>query len=223
VTAPSSDRQAASLRGFGLVGIIAGLFILAGNALFVPGSAVLALAWTWWSRTPWREIGYTRPKNWTTAIVAGIAGGAALKVVMKALVMPLLGAPPINEYYHFLAHNPAAVPSMLYLIITGAGFGEETTFRGYLFERFGKLFGHSAAAKATTVVITALWFGFSHYATQGVPGTEQAIVTGLIFGGCFAVTGCIWPLMIAHAAFDLTAYAMIYWDYETTVAHLIFR
>ncbi len=30
-------------------------------------------------------------------------------------------------------------------------------------------------------------------------------------------------LMIAHAAFDLTALAMIYWNLETTVAHLIFR
>lgn len=28
--------------------------------------------------------------------------------------------------------------------------------------------------------------------------------------------------MIAHAAFDLTALAIIYWDLETAVAHLIF-
>jgi membrane protease YdiL (CAAX protease family) len=26
-------------------------------------------------------------------------------------------------------------------MIVGAGLGEETVFRGYLFERFGKLFG----------------------------------------------------------------------------------
>jgi hypothetical protein len=30
-------------------------------------------------------------------------------------------------------------------------------------------------------------------------------------------------LMVAHAAFDLTALAMIYWDLESKVAHLIFR
>jgi hypothetical protein len=29
--------------------------------------------------------------------------------------------------------------------------------------------------------------------------------------------------MIAHAAFDLTAYAMIYWNLESDVAHLIFE
>jgi hypothetical protein len=29
--------------------------------------------------------------------------------------------------------------------------------------------------------------------------------------------------MIAHAAFDLTALAIIYWDLETAVAHFIFK
>jgi hypothetical protein len=29
--------------------------------------------------------------------------------------------------------------------------------------------------------------------------------------------------MIAHAAFDLTALAMIYWNFETGVAHLVFK
>ncbi len=29
--------------------------------------------------------------------------------------------------------------------------------------------------------------------------------------------------MCAHAAFDLTAYAMIYWGLETRVAHLVFK
>jgi len=30
-------------------------------------------------------------------------------------------------------------------------------------------------------------------------------------------------LMLAHASFDLTALAMIYWDLETKVAHLVFK
>jgi hypothetical protein len=29
--------------------------------------------------------------------------------------------------------------------------------------------------------------------------------------------------MVAHTAFDLTALAMIYWDFESDVAHLIFK
>jgi membrane protease YdiL (CAAX protease family) len=66
-------------------------------------------------------------------------------------------------------------------------------------------------------------FGLAHYFEQGIPGVQQATIVGLAFGTIFAVTGRIFMLMIAHAAFDLTALAMIYWNLETTVAHLIFR
>jgi hypothetical protein len=52
---------------------------------------------------------------------------------------------------------------------------------------------------------------------------EQALIVGLIFGSIFALTGHIFILMIAHAAFDLTALWMIYYDLETRIAHLIFR
>jgi membrane protease YdiL (CAAX protease family) len=72
------------------------------------------------------------------------------------------------------------------------------------------------------VLFTATWFGLDHYAVQGVAGAQQAAIFGLVFGAIRAVSGQIWMLMIAHAAFDLTAYAIIYWDVETAVAHLIF-
>ena len=62
-----------------------------------------------------------------------------------------------------------------------------------------------------------------HYHEQGLAGAEQATITGLVFGTIFALTGQIWMLMCAHAAFDLTAYAIIYWDLESDVAHLVLR
>jgi membrane protease YdiL (CAAX protease family) len=142
---------------------------------------------------------------------------------MKAVVMPLLGAPPINQAFHWVAGNSAALPWMLYAIIVGAAFGEETIFRGWMFERFGKLFGPSGWAKTLIVLITSVWFGLDHYAVQGIPGVEQAMITGLVFGTIFAITGRIFVLMVAHAAFDLTALAIIYWDVEAEVAHLIFK
>ena len=137
--------------------------------------------------------------------------------------MPLLGADPINHAYRHLAGNKAAIPLTLYALTIGAGFGEETLFRGYFFERFGKLFGSSVIAKLAIVLITAIVFGLAHYTRQGLTGVEQATIVGLVFGGIFAITGRIFMLMIAHAAFDLTAYAMIYWGLETRIAHLIFK
>jgi hypothetical protein len=57
----------------------------------VPVGALLVLLWVSRSRTPWREIGYVRPKSWIGTLVVGIALGIALKFLMKAIVMPLLG------------------------------------------------------------------------------------------------------------------------------------
>src|SRR2546426_913750 len=111
---------------------------LVGNYPVPPLGAILVLLWVQWSRTPWRDIGYVRPKR-------GI------------------------------------------------------------------------------VLLTAAWFALAHYPEQGLPGVEQALVTGLVFGAIFAVTGRIWIPMFAHAAFDLTALAIIYWNLEFKVAHLIFK
>ncbi|PYJ09616.1 MAG: hypothetical protein DMF06_09290 [Verrucomicrobia bacterium] len=219
----SADPVADALRRFGLLGILAIILILAGNALFIPLSAILVLIWVKLSRTPWREIGYVRPRSWIGAILFGIIFGVVLKIAMKAIVMPLLGAPPANQAFHFLVGNRAAIPGMLYVILIGAGFGEETVFRGWMFERFGKLFGQSAGAKIAIVLITSIWFGLDHYSLQGLPGVEQAFIVGLVFGSIFAVTGRIVMLMVAHIAFDLAALAMIYWDVETAFAHLVFK
>lgn len=111
----------------------------------------------------------------------------------------------------------------MFALIVGAGFGEETFFRGYLFERLGKLFGPGRSARITTVLLTSVLFGLAHYSVQGRDGAVQGTITGLVFGTIFAVTGRIWMLMCAHAAFDLTAYAIIYWNLESAVAHLFFK
>ena len=219
----AGGELARKLRGFGPVGLLAILVILAGNALVPPMSAVLALIWARWSHTPWSEIGYVRPRNWIATVMGGVVFGILFKLLLKAAVMPLLGAPDINQAYHYLAGNRAAIPATLWLLIAGAGFGEETIFRGYMFERLGKLLGSSVSAKTAIVLITSTLFALAHYSTQGLPGTEQAAITGLVFGTIFASTGRIFMLMCAHAAFDLTAYALIYWDLEPGVAHWLFR
>ena len=220
---PSDDPIADGLRGFGPVGILAILIIFAGNAVVAPLSAILVLVWARWSRTPWREIGYVRPRSWIRSLAVGVAFGIALKLVMKAIVMPLLGADPINYAYHYLVGNRAALPGMLFAVTVGAGFGEETLFRGYMFERLRKLFGHGAGAMAAIVLLTATFFGLLHYPDQGLPGAQQATIVGLVFGTIFAITNRLWMLMWAHAAFDVTALAIIYWNLESDVAHLLFQ
>jgi membrane protease YdiL (CAAX protease family) len=226
--APSSDDGfAAALRGLGPAGILAIVVIalsgtIAPGGVSIPLGALLVLAWARMSRTPWREIGYVRPQSRVASVVIGIVLGVAFKLVMKAVVMPLLGADPINRPYHYLAGNRSALPSAAWAMLM-AGFGEETVFRGFFFERLRRLFGSGTGARVAVVLVTSALFSAAHVPNQGLAGAEQAAVTGLVFGTIFAVTGEIWLPMCAHAAFDLTALAIIYWDLESKVARLIFR
>jgi membrane protease YdiL (CAAX protease family) len=82
--------------------------------------------------------------------------------------------------------------------------------------------GDSKMARTLAVVVSAAIFGAAHYWTQGVPGVQQATIFGLVFGTIYVATRRLWPLIIAHAAFDLTALALIYWDLERAVATSIF-
>ena len=187
--------------------------------------AILVLIWARVTRTPLREIGLVRPRSWARAVVVGCLFGVAFKVVMKAFVMPLFGADPVNRAYHYLAGNASAAAFMVVFVIVSGGFGEETVYRGFLFERFCKLFGSraGAVAKPLALMLTTVWFAVVHYPDQGLAGVEQAAVTGLAFGTIFLMTGSLLIPMLAHAAFDLAAIAIIYCDLETRIAHLLFR
>jgi membrane protease YdiL (CAAX protease family) len=214
---------AARLRGFGLMGLLGIAIIVSGVLVNGLVAATLVVLRVVLSKTPWRDIGYVRPINYAATIAGGVVFGAVLKLLLKAVVMPLLGAHPINRAYHFLAHNSAALPGFLLLVVVSAGWGEETFWRGYLFERLGQMLGSSAATKTAVVLLTAVLFGMAHYTGQGRDGVVQAIITGLIFGSIFAYTGRLVFVMIAHAAFDVAAVLIIYFDVETRIAHLMFR
>jgi membrane protease YdiL (CAAX protease family) len=184
--------------------------------------AIVVVFWVHTTHRPWSDIGYTQPKSWTLTVAGGIAIGVALKFLLKAVVMPLLGAEPVNRYYHYLAGNTAELPAAIVMMFV-AGFGEETVFRGYTFERLGKLFGKRRGAKAAILLITSLLFALAHIAGQGRDGAAQALCSGLALGTMYFVTGTIWMPMIAHTAYDLTALWMIYSNLETAVAHSIFK
>ena len=221
VAKPVDDRLAERLKEFGPLGILATFIIPFAITPWI--GAVLVILWAHLSRTPLSEIGYRRPRSWFAVTIVAIAIGVSLKLVMKAVVMPLLGADPINSAYHYLTGNRAALTGMLFAVTVGAGFGEETVYRGFLFARFRRLFGVSLVATIAIVLLTSAWFSLVHYSGQGWAGAEQATVTGLVFGTVFAVTERIWLPMIAHVAFDLTAIALIYRGLESNVAHWFFK
>jgi len=122
-----------------------------------------------------------------------------------------------------LAGNSAALPRIIFFVIVGAGFGEETIWRGFLFERLRSVLGRAGMAQIATIAVTSILFGAAHLHDQGWPGAVQATISGLVFGTAFARLGRIWPVIIAHAALDLTAVLFIYSNLEEPVSHLIWR
>ena len=206
---PREGGFAAALRGFGFVGILAIVSIYASSVI-IPGlGALLVLAWAWGSRTPWQEVGFSRPRSWIVTIVLGIVLGIALRAVMKFLVMPALGAPP-NPAFHHLEGNTAALPLAILVMGFLAAFSEEVVMRGFLFERLTRLFGRGAAAMTAIVLVTSAIFGAGHYPLQGLAGAQHAGIMGLIFGALYVATGRVWLPIITHGAFNLTGLAIIY-------------
>ena len=106
-----------SLRKFDLVGILFTIIVvLIGNVAFanmimLPIGAVVVLIWVKITETPWRKIGYVKPKSWVVIVLIGLILGITFKFLMKAIVMPLFGTDPINQSYHFLAGNKALLPA----------------------------------------------------------------------------------------------------------------
>jgi membrane protease YdiL (CAAX protease family) len=215
--------QPDKLRGFGPAGVLAVLGIVASGLAGFFVAAVFVLVWAHYSETPLTELGLKAPRSWVATVVGGAAFGIVFKIAAKAVVMPLLGAPAINASYHYLAGNADALPGIVAAIVFNAGFGEEVFFRGYLFERMGALFGRGKIALAGTVLLSSALFALAHYHGQGLPGVEQAAMTGLVFGGIYAWRRQLWFVMVAHFAFDLAAIAMIYWSWEEAVAGWVFR
>jgi membrane protease YdiL (CAAX protease family) len=142
---------------------------------------------------------------------------------MKALVMPLLGAPALNDAYAYLVGNAAALPAIVATVLVSAAFSEELFYRGFLLDRLGSWLGRTRPALAGSVVLAALLFAAAHYPDQGMPGAIQAAIVGSVFGGLFVWRRELPILMAMHAGFDLMAVAIIYRGWEAPVAEFFFR
>ena len=216
-----SDGFAARLRGFGPVGIAVILFVLLALLLVGPLTAILVMLWAWYARVSWRDMGFDRPRSWALTIGGGIIAGILLKLALKAVVMPLIGAPAINSAYHYVSGNPAALTKMIITVIVAGGIGEEIVYRGFLFERLRGLLGRSATATAAIIVLTTALFASAHFAEQGIAGSEQAVFTGLTFAVLYILTGSLWLSIVTHASYDVVALVMIYFDIEGAVARSV--
>ena len=214
-----ADQNIGSRSPF--IGVLAVALVMAGSLAGPVVGALLVFAWAGLTGSPLSAIGFVVPRHWVVTVLGGIALGIVFKLLMKAVVMPLLGAPPINEAYRYLSGNPAALPGVVVTVLVSAAFCEEVVYRGFLLERLGVLLGRGRLAVTAAVAISTLLFAAAHYADQGLFGTLQAAVTGAVFAGLFLWRRELAFVMVVHAAFDLTAVALIFKGWEVPVARFV--
>jgi len=208
-------------------GTIISFILIATGAVLQPLlSAVLVGLWLFAARLPARTIGLYKPDNWLKTIVLGIAIGVALKIVMKALVMPLLNVGPAptvaNSYFADVPGNVwAALDGILYVVIA-AGFCEEVFWRGYLFHRLKTWFGDARVVNVAIVVGTSVLFALLH-GYQGVYGGVHALIVSVVIGGIYLLNQRnLWLPIIVHASFDVVYILLIYAELGVAVDTLIF-
>ena len=150
----------------------------------------LVLLWIGWRQlratrgTVWDLVGFERQRLFRDLGLGVVMAGAAATVIVLSLraVEPILGtgSAPLPTWGILWSATIGAVT---------AGIGEEIYFRGFLFERFGRL------STPTLLLVTSLAFAVWH------PAPLMALHTflvGLGFGWVYMRTKRLFPVILGH-------------------------
>lgn len=169
-------------------------------------AALCAGLWLASGRT-WTELGFGWPAGgWRGGIAWGLAAGSILYMVytvtqsalsrrsrtaLRKQIAEMGGIDLIQP------RRPAEHDRFVWLSIT-AGITEEIIFRGFLIGALALVMPIWAAA---IVAVAAFTLGHLY---QGPQGLIRVFGLSVLFTGLYLLCGSIWPLMIIHAAIDLT-------------------
>lgn len=157
----------------------------------------------WRSGESRHRFGFTRPR-WMldTCIAVGVLFINYLVVSGGSLLLP--GPSHFENYWEDPNMLPATgrhiAEDVLSVIDTGVGaFYEELLMRAYLIPRFEELLRSTWAS----LFLTAFLFAGFHL-DQGVANVLNTMVAGLVYGGAFCLFRRLWPIVTAHAVYNLT-------------------
>lgn len=174
----------------------------------------------WLSRTRWREVGLRLPERWARTLALVLMASVTYLAVswsMTTAVLPSLGisverSKAVDAYYQSLIQGqPLQMALMLVLVVwSAAAVGEELLCRGFLFNRFERVFADMRFAIGLALVMQALAFGVFHY-KAGLPTVVSSTVAGLVFGGLYLATNRnLVACILAHGLVN-TAYMTAYY------------
>ena len=111
----------------------------------------------------------------------------------------------IYEHWYSMGHTAPVIDEvkgrtplwMIFPPLLAVNSFEEFLMRGYLTGRLIKLF----SSPWLPILISSAVFASWHF-YEGPLGVINAFMIGLVLGTCFAYTRRIWPLIVAHFAYD---------------------
>lgn len=174
---------------------IALLVLVQGAVGFALGLAV----WYGSGRAPAAFFAWQAGDLIVAAATAGVLIGSMLAVV-GAFPGFLPWAADRQRLY--FAHGRRYRPSHIVLISLSAGVGEEALFRGGL-----QTFAGDYLPAWAAILLVSLLFAALHIRSRGV--FAFVLAYSLLFGAVYHATGSLAGVMLAHAAFDAWAIAMV--------------
>lgn len=167
----------------------------------------------------WSDLGFPKPLSWwrfigytlAAILLTTLANGLVVAPLLKAMKAP---ASDITLLTDALQGNTLNyVVFMIFIVWGSAGFGEELIARGFLLDRFTKLFDTSIA-----VVAQAAIFALAH-SYQGITGMVTIFVLAVVFGGVYIRSGRnLLPVIAAHGIIDSIGITAIYLGYSDVIA-----
>jgi membrane protease YdiL (CAAX protease family) len=204
--------------GHSLVGLVFGILGFRNTAatFYLPSilrnafAIVITLAAIRLSGDPWSLFGITKPVAFDlfTGSIVCVVGIGVTKMGVSIFIDILKSIYSQRDIYQLMhasrplyqAHGWTGL-ILLLVIASSVGFSEELIARGYLIPRLERLLESSWAS----VIASAGVFAVLHW-HQGILSMCDAFIFGIVYGIAFVWTRRLWPVVIAHAAYDLSAF-----------------
>lgn len=137
--------------------------------------------------------------GWTAALTA-----LGLALIVASRLLAGRRSQGESALLRYLLPRSGREKGAFVILSASAGFGEEIAFRGYaipvLVEATGSVWG--------AVAISSIAFGIVH-AYQGAVGVLRSGILGVMLAVPLVLTGSLWPAILAHAAIDVIAGALL--------------
>jgi membrane protease YdiL (CAAX protease family) len=150
----------------------------------------------WRNGEPLRKLGFRafQSRDAGLALVLVLVA-VVMRLAFRPMILAVAANPDAVTGYRIHHGFPWPVESIIYLV---SAFREEIFYRAYLCSRL-RDFGLN---RTRTAILSALMFASVHV-YQGWASLPELFFFGLIFAGVFLNYRALWPLIVAHASYNI--------------------